>query len=196
MTKRHYSNHLAKFAKKKMKIPELQDGLLLPLAESFYTIQGEGYNTGKAAHFIRLGGCDVGCSWCRSIVITGGEPLTYPLDKLCAHLKHHNFEIFLETSGSYELSGQFDWICLSPKKQKPPIGNIFQMASELKVIIEDESDFEWAEINRKKVSKGTLLYLQPEWSKREKILPRIVDYVKDNPSWRISLQTHKYMNIP
>jgi 7-carboxy-7-deazaguanine synthase len=223
MTKRHYSNHLTTFVKK-MKIPELKDGLLLPLAESFYTIQGEGYNTGKAAHFIRLGGCDVGCSWCdaketwnpglypptdinliveealatnaRSIVITGGEPLSYPLDKLCAKLKQHEFEIFLETSGSHPLSGRFDWICLSPKKQKPPIGNIFQMASELKVIIENESDFNWAEINRKKVPSNTLLYLQPEWSKRENIIPSIVNYVKNNPLWRISLQTHKYMNIP
>ncbi len=207
-----------------MKIPELKDGLLLPLAESFYTIQGEGYNTGKAAHFIRLGGCDVGCSWCdaketwnpglyppteinsivekaldskaRSIVITGGEPLSYPLDKLCAKLKQYNFEIFLETSGSHDFSGQFDWICLSPKKQKPPIGNIFQMASELKVIIENESDFDWAESNRKKVRSDTLLYLQPEWSKREQVIPSIVNYIKNNPIWRVSLQTHKYMNIP
>lgn len=224
MTKRHYSNHLTTFAKKKMKIPELKQGLLLPLAESFYTIQGEGYNTGKAAYFIRLGGCDVGCSWCdaketwnpslypptdinkivqealknkaRSIVITGGEPLAYPLDKLCEQLKLNNFEIFLETSGSHQFSGQFDWICLSPKKRKPPIGNIFQMASELKVIIEDDSDFDWAEINRKKTPSSTLLYLQPEWSKREKILPLIIDYVKENPEWKVSLQTHKYMNIP
>lgn len=207
-----------------MKIPELKDGLLLPLAESFYTIQGEGYNTGKAAHFIRLGGCDVGCSWCdaketwnpglyppteinsivekaldskaRSIVITGGEPLSYPLDKLCAKLKQYDFEIFLETSGSHDFSGQFDWICLSPKKQKPPIGNIFQMASELKVIIENESDFDWAESNRKKVRSDTLLYLQPEWSKREQVIPSIVNYIKNNPIWRVSLQTHKYMNIP
>lgn len=207
-----------------MKYPELQDGLLLPLAESFYTIQGEGFNTGKAAFFIRVGGCDVGCSWCdaketwnpgkyppthidqivsdaikykaKSIVITGGEPLSYPLLPLCKKLKENDMEIFLETSGSHSFSGLFDWICLSPKKRKPPIGDIYQMASEMKVIIEDESDFEWAEYNRSMISKNTRLYLQPEWSKRDTILPKIIEYVKTNPIWTISLQTHKYINIP
>lgn len=207
-----------------MKFPELSDGALLPLAESFYTIQGEGYNTGKAAFFIRLGGCDVGCSWCdaketwnpslypptpienivnealsfkaKSIVITGGEPLTYPLDKLCTLLKKNDLEIFLETSGSHPYSGRFDWICLSPKKKKPPIGNIHQMASELKVIIEQEDDFTWAEENKKLVPASCLLFLQPEWSKRDVMMPKIVEYIKSHPEWRVSLQTHKYMNIP
>jgi organic radical activating enzyme len=207
-----------------MKYPELKDGLLLPLAESFYTIQGEGYNTGRAAFFIRIGGCDVGCSWCdaketwnpgkyppteierivedaisykaKSIVITGGEPLSYPLLPLCTMLKNNGMEIFLETSGSHSFSGLFDWICLSPKKKKPPIGNIYQMASELKVIIEDDTDFEWAEYNMSMVSRNTRLYLQPEWSKRDLVLPKIIEYIKANPKWTISLQTHKYINIP
>ncbi|MDD2425581.1 MAG: 7-carboxy-7-deazaguanine synthase QueE [Bacteroidales bacterium] len=207
-----------------MKIPDLKGGELLPLVESFYTIQGEGYNTGKAAYFIRLGGCDVGCSWCdvkeswnpslhppvsyikiiedaiasgsRSIVITGGEPLSYPLDKLCKALKDNGFEIFLETSGSKPVSGIFDWICLSPKKKKPPLNNIYPLASELKVIIEKEEDFLWAENNRIRVNEKCRLYLQPEWSRREIILPAIISYVKSNPAWSISLQTHKYINIP
>ena len=207
-----------------MKFPILKDGALLPLVESFYTIQGEGYNTGQAAFFIRLGGCDVGCSWCdaketwnpsiyppveiekivdeavsysaKSIVLTGGEPLNYPLDKLCTLLKERNMEIFLETSGSSLLSGQFDWICLSPKKKKPPVGNIHMSASELKIIVENDNDFEWAEKNRKLVNPECKLYLQPEWSKSITILPKIVEYVKNNPIWRISLQTHKYINIP
>lgn len=207
-----------------MKIPDLRGGELLPLVESFFTIQGEGYNTGKAAYFIRLGGCDVGCSWCdskeswnpalhppvnymeitrdaiasgsRSIVITGGEPLSYPLDKLCKSLKDNGFEIFLETSGSKPLSGIFDWICLSPKQKKPPLNGIYPLASELKVIIEKEGDFLWAEKNRERVNEKCRLYLQPEWSKRELILPSIISYVKSNPAWSISLQTHKYINIP
>lgn len=207
-----------------MKFPILEDGALLPLVESFYTIQGEGFNTGRAAFFIRLGGCDVGCSWCdaketwnpalhppvdirdivtqassfsaKSIVLTGGEPLNYPLDKLCDLLKKEGMEIFLETSGSSPLSGTFDWICLSPKKKKPPVGNIHKLASELKVIIESEEDFEWAEFNRKRVTPECHLYLQPEWSKSQSMLPVIVEFIKSNPIWRISLQTHKFMNIP
>jgi 7-carboxy-7-deazaguanine synthase len=207
-----------------MKFPELFDGELLPLAEAFYTIQGEGFHSGKPAFFIRLGGCDVGCSWCdaketwnpalyeptpiehivseamrypsRSIVITGGEPLTYPLDKLCNLLKINNFDIFLETSGSKSMSGRFDWICLSPKKKKPPLKVMHQLASELKVIIETTEDFKWAEKNRALVRKDCMLFLQPEWSRSKTILPIIIDYVKMNPSWNISLQIHKYMNIP
>ena len=207
-----------------MKIPELNNGELLPLAESFYSVQGEGFNTGKAAFFIRLGGCDVGCSWCdaketwnpglypptpvneivneavkyraKAIVITGGEPLAYPLDKLCRLLREQHMEIFLETSGSYPLSGSFDWVCLSPKRKKPPLEPIFSMASELKIIVENSSDFEWAEHNSAKVNENTLLYLQPEWSQREIIMSQIVEYVKNNPQWRISLQTHKYIKIP
>lgn len=204
--------------------PELKEGRLLPLVESFYTIQGEGRNTGKAAYFIRLGGCDVGCRWCdaketwnpklfppveietivsqalsypaQSIVITGGEPLRYPLGPLCNLLKSNHLEIFLETSGSQPFSGAFDWICLSPKKQQPPLQEICQMASELKVVIFDESDILWAEENRKRVSKNCLLYLQPEWSQSKVMLPKIIDYVKNHPQWNISLQTHKFMNIP
>ncbi len=207
-----------------MKYPILEEGALLPLVESFYTIQGEGCNTGKAAFFIRLGGCDVGCSWCdaketwnpavyppveiekivadassysaKSIVITGGEPLNYPLDKMCELLKSNGMEIFLETSGSSPLSGTFDWICLSPKKKKPPIKEIYSKADELKIIIETQEDFEWAEKNRKFVANGCKLYLQPEWSKSNLMLPVIIEYVKNNPVWSISLQTHKYMNIP
>ena len=212
------------FMNRESNISALEGGKLLPLVESFYTIQGEGRNTGKAAYFIRLGGCDVGCSWCdaketwnpklfppvaiekiveealsfpaQSIVMTGGEPLKYPLDPICSLLKKNNLEIFLETSGSQPFSGAFDWICLSPKKKQPPREEIYQMASELKVIIFDESDFDWAEANRKKVSKNCLLYLQPEWSQSKKMLPLIIDYVKNHPSWNISLQTHKFMNIP
>lgn len=207
-----------------MDYPQLKGGELLPLAESFYSIQGEGYNTGKAAFFIRLGGCDVGCSWCdaketwnpglyppvtiehivdeaikcaaKSIVITGGEPLRYPLDKLCALLRESKMEIFLETSGCYPLSGSFDWICLSPKRNKPPLEDICLKASELKVIIQKPEDFLWAEEYSKKVGKECLLYLQPEWSRVKEITPGIVEYVKQHPRWSISLQTHKYINIP
>lgn len=210
-------NHLERF-------PELKGGLLLPLVESFYTIQGEGYHAGKAAYFIRLGGCDVGCSWCdaketwdlrkfppvevekivadalacpaRSIVITGGEPLRYPLDILCGRLTEENLEIFLETSGSEPLTGRFDWICLSPKKNRPPLKENYRFANELKVIIEEPEDFAWAELNRGKTGKDCKLYLQPEWSRSEKILPEIIGYVKEHPAWNISLQTHKYMKIP
>jgi len=207
-----------------MKFPILKEGALLPLVESFYTIQGEGFNTGKPAYFIRLGGCDVGCSWCdaketwnpslyppvpvedivkealnypaKAIVITGGEPLNYPLDKLCTLLKSNGLEIFLETSGSSSISGNFDWICLSPKKKKPPVQEIYKIASELKVIIENEEDFIWAEKNRALVGGNCILYLQPEWSRIKTMLPKIIEYVKANPCWNISLQTHKYMNIP
>ena len=207
-----------------MKFPILKEGALLPLVESFYTIQGEGFNTGKPAYFIRLGGCDVGCSWCdaketwnpslyppvpvedivkealnypaKAIVITGGEPLNYPLEKLCSLLKSNGLEIFLETSGSSSISGSFDWICLSPKKKKPPVQEIYKIASELKVIIESEEDFIWAEKNKALVGDNCMLYLQPEWSRIKTMLPKIIEYVKANPCWNISLQTHKYMNIP
>ena len=207
-----------------MKFPILKEGALLRLVESFYTIQGEGFNTGKPAYFIRLGGCDVGCSWCdaketwnpslyppvpvedivkealnfpaKAIVITGGEPLNYPLGKLCSLLKSNGLEIFLETSGSSSISGSFDWICLSPKKITPPVQEIYKIASELKVIIENEEDFIWAEKNKALVGDNCMLYLQPEWSRIKTMLPKIIEYVKSNPCWNISLQTHKYMNIP
>jgi len=202
----------------------LKNGALLPLVEDFYTIQGEGFHTGKPAYFIRLGGCDVGCLWCdaketwnphlyppvpvaeivaralrhpaKSIVITGGEPLIYPLDCLCDLLHKNRLKIFLETSGSHPRSGAFDWVCLSPKKQHPPVGGIHREASELKVIISHLSDLEWAEENRLKVSPNCLLYLQPEWSRSKQIIPELVAYVKEHPLWNISLQTHKYMHIP
>jgi 7-carboxy-7-deazaguanine synthase len=198
--------------------------ILLPLVEEFFSLQGEGYQTGKAAYFIRLGGCDVGCSWCDSrfswnpklhpmvstddiignvlksgtdsVVVTGGEPLMWNLDYLCSGLKKKNIQTFLETSGSYPLSGQWNWICLSPKRNSPPCDEICNLADELKVIIQDESDFDWAEKYRKMVPLNCKLYLQPEWSRFEAIIPEIVAYIKENQDWRISLQVHKYMHIP
>lgn len=292
-----------------MTYPSLEGGKLLPLVESFYTIQGEGFHSGKPAYFIRLGGCDVGCRWCdskeswnpdrfppvpiedivrdavatpaKAIVITGGEPMNYPLDPLCMLLKQSGMEIYVETSGSSHLSGIFDWVCLSPKRNKPPKEEFFMIADELKVIIEDTKDFEWAEENRNKVlrmqtslyghSKKSLavshdgvvgaegaegavgrdgvvnaevaegavgaegvvegvvrdgkvaetltkvgfegqieryadlrkavdgpclFYMQPEWSKMKVISPLIVEYVKKHPEWNISIQAHKFLNIP
>ena len=292
-----------------MTYPSLEGGKLLPLVESFYTIQGEGFHSGKPAYFIRLGGCDVGCRWCdskeswnpdrfppvpiedivrdaaatpaKAIVITGGEPMNYPLDPLCMLLKQSGMEIYVETSGSSHLSGIFDWVCLSPKRNKPPKEEFFMIADELKVIIEDTKDFEWAEENRNKVlrmqtslyghSKKSLavshdgvvgaegaegavgrdgvvsaevaegavgaegvvegvgrdgkvaealtkvgfegqigryadlrkavdgpclFYMQPEWSKMKVISPLIVEYVKQHPEWNISIQAHKFLNIP
>lgn len=192
--------------------------------EEFYTIQGEGRNTGKAAYFIRIGGCDVGCHWCDvkeswdanvhpltpvekiisnvlawkagSVVVTGGEPLIYNLAELTRLLKEQKIETFIETSGAYELSGDWDWICLSPKKTMPPLPGIYEKAQELKVIVFNKHDFKWAEEQASKVSPDCYLYLQPEWSKHQDLLPEIIDYVKNNPRWMISLQTHKYMNIP
>jgi len=200
------------------------DGTLLPLMEEFYTIQGEGYNTGKAAYFIRLGGCDVGCHWCdvkeswdaelhaltsadaivegalqhpaKAVVITGGEPLIYNLDYLTGRLKQNGFKTFIETSGAYPLSGYWDWICLSPKKFKAPNPELAIHADELKVIVFNKSDFDWAEQHAKLVGPNCKLYLQPEWSKSKEMTPLIVEYVMNNPHWEISLQTHKYLNIP
>ncbi len=202
----------------------LNGGKLLPLVEDFYTIQGEGFHTGKAAYFIRLGGCDVGCRWCdakeswnpnihppvevehvvaravacaaKSIVITGGEPLLYELMPLCQELRRNGLEIFLETSGSSPFSGEFDWVCLSPKLKKHPLEGAYMRANELKVVIEKESDLEWAEECAHKVSEECMLYLQPEWSVSEQIMPLLVEYAKANPKWLISIQTHKYMHIP
>lgn len=202
----------------------LDGGRRLPLVEDFYTIQGEGYHAGKPAYFIRLGGCDVGCSWCdakytwnprlypptdveavveralacaaRAIVITGGEPLIYPLGKLTSSLREKGLTIFLETSGTHPFSGCFDWVCLSPKRKQPPLEEAFDRADELKVIVEEEADLEWAERNARKVGRNCMLYLQPEWSVRERILPLLVEYAKAHPQWNISIQTHKYMHIP
>ncbi len=199
-------------------------GKLLPLMEDFYTIQGEGFNTGKAAYFIRLGGCDMGCWWCdvkeswdaslhpltntdviiqrvlqkpaKAVVVTGGEPVLYNLDYLCNHLKQEGVVTFLETAGVRKLTGAWDWICLSPKKNSLPLLEYFTSANELKVIVHQESDLRWAELNAEKVHTGCQLFLQPEWSKYNQIMPVIVDYVKDHPRWKISLQTHKFMNIP
>ena len=200
------------------------DGTLLPLMEEFYTIQGEGYHSGKAAYFIRLGGCDVGCHWCdvkeswdaelhpltsadkiienasihpgKAVVITGGEPLIYNLDYLTEGLQALGIKTFVETSGAYPLSGKWDWICLSPKKFKGPKMEVSLAAGELKVIIFNKSDFAWAEEHATMVSPNCKLYLQPEWSKSKITIPLIIDYVKQNPQWEISLQTHKFLNIP
>ncbi|MFR9513219.1 MAG: 7-carboxy-7-deazaguanine synthase QueE [Rikenellaceae bacterium] len=202
----------------------LEGGALLPLVEDFYTIQGEGFHTGCPAYFIRLGGCDVGCRWCdakntwnpklyppmavekiveravacaaKSIVVTGGEPLLYPLDRLTSALKGEGLKIFLETSGSQPFSGYFDWVCLSPKAQQPPLDEAYWRADELKVIIEKEADLEWAEQNARRVGDDCMLFLQPEWSVAKQIIPILVEYAKANPRWNISIQTHKYMHIP
>ncbi len=202
----------------------LDGGRKLPLVEDFYTIQGEGFHTGKPAYFIRLGGCDVGCRWCdakytwnpkvfppvdvdvvveravgcaaQAIVITGGEPLLYPLAELTGKLRERGLEIFLETSGTHPFSGDFDWVCLSPKRQMPPLAEAFGRAHELKVIIQTADDFAWAEENARRVGRYCRLYLQPEWSVFDEIMPEIVEYAKANPRWSISVQTHKFMKIP
>ncbi len=203
---------------------EISQTTELPLMESFYTIQGEGFHTGKAAYFIRLAGCDVGCPWCdvkdswderahprveissiidnadksksQIAVITGGEPLMHNLESLTQNLKDNGFQTHLETSGAYELSGYWDWICLSPKKFKKPLPATFDRADELKVIVYNKSDYLWAEKMAEKVTPECKLFLQPEWSKSKKILPQLIEYVKDNPRWQISLQVHKFMDIP
>ena len=198
-------------------------GEMLPLMEAFYTIQGEGYHKGTAAYFVRIGGCDVGCHWCDvkeswnadlhpptrtseiveeaskhsdTIVVTGGEPLTWDMTELTAQLKAKDMQVHIETSGAYKLTGTWDWICLSPKKLKLPTEEIYQKADELKVIVYNKDDLRFAEEQAAKVNKDCILYLQPEWSKSEKIIPEIVDYVMKNPKWKVSLQTHKYLNIP
>ena len=200
------------------------NGMKLPVVEEFFSLQGEGYHVGKAAYFIRLGGCDIGCSWCDSrysweqndhhfvdvreiveklndfgtdsVVVTGGEPLKWNLDYLCNEIKKNDKKTFLETSGAYEMSGVWDWICLSPKKNMPPVKSAYESANELKVIVQDKSDFEWAEQNRRLVRPDCMLFLQPEWSKVNIVIPEIVEYVKCNQVWRVSLQAHKYMRIP
>jgi 7-carboxy-7-deazaguanine synthase len=196
----------------------------LPLMEHFYTLQGEGYYTGSAAYFVRLGGCDVGCVWCdvkeswdaskhpqvgietiveyvklanaKMVVITGGEPLLHPLEALTKLLKENGISTNIETSGSSALSGYWDWICVSPKKFKAPLPEVVAKANELKVVVFNKSDLEWAEKHAALVSEKCILYLQPEWDKAAAVMPLIIDYVKQNPQWKISLQTHKYLNIP
>lgn len=202
----------------------LDGGLKLPLVEDFYTIQGEGRHAGEAAYFIRVAGCDVGCAWCDArytwdlkkyrvvpldevlarvsashapmVVITGGEPALYPLLPLTRALHGMGVAVNLETSGTHPLSGEFDWVCLSPKRRKAPLEENLLLADELKVVIENEDDFEWAERNAAGVRRDCLLYLQVEWSRSDVMMPRVVEYVKTHPEWRVSIQTHKYMNIP
>ena len=172
----------------------LDGGRMLPLVEDFYTIQGEGFHAGKPAYFIRLGGCDVGCRWCDAKYTW--NPKLYPLGVLTETLRERGLQIFLETSGSHPFSGVFDWVCLSPKRRQPPLDEAFERADELKVIVESEEDFEWAERNAARVGGKCLLFLQPEWSVAEKVMPAIVEYAKAHPRWNISIQTHKYMHIP
>ncbi len=202
----------------------LKHGKLLPVMEDFYTIQGEGFNSGKAAYFVRVGGCDVGCHWCdvkeswdaslhplvevkdvvekviqsgsKAVVITGGEPLQYNMDYITAEFKKKNIETFIETSGAFPLSGNWDWICLSPKKTMNPLEEVYKKANELKVIVYNKNDFDWALEQAKKVSKDCKLFLQPEWSKSNDMMPLIVEFVKTHQNWMVSLQSHKYMNIP
>lgn len=197
---------------------------LLPVMEHFYTLQGEGKHTGRAAYFIRLAGCDVGCVWCDVkeswdiapnqymlvdqivaevaktptdfVVITGGEPTMHALDDICNALHAKGYQIAIETAGVNALKGHVDWYCFSPKKFKAPIDEAYDLANELKVVIAHPSDFEWAELHAAKVKNGCLLYLQAEWEKQERFLPLIIEYIKRNKKWKISLQTHKYMQIP
>ena len=202
----------------------INTGQRLPVMEHFYTLQGEGFHQGRAAYFIRLGGCDVGCVWCdvkdswdvskhplftiedlisavrqtraKLVVITGGEPLMHNLDALTNALQATGFETNIETSGAYPLSGNWDWICLSPKKFKAPLPDILPLANELKVVIFNTSDFGWAEEYAALVSPHCKLYLQPEWDKAAIVTPHIIEYIKQHPQWELSLQIHKYINVP
>jgi 7-carboxy-7-deazaguanine synthase len=207
----------------KMTIKSIDAGNALPLMESFYSIQGEGFNSGKSVFFIRLAGCDVGCHWCdvkeswdinkhsvvptnqlieeaiqypaKAVVITGGEPLMHNLDYLTNGLKDNDIKTFIETSGTQPLTGIWDWVCVSPKKFKPALPEVLSNADELKIIIFNKTDFEWAEEFVSQVPSGCKLYLQPEWDKRDIVTPLIIEYVKNNPKWEISLQIHKYLDI-
>lgn len=197
---------------------------MLPVMEHFYTLQGEGSHQGKAAYFIRLGGCDVGCVWCdvkdswdaekhpllsveqlleavkqtpaEIVVITGGEPLMHNLDELTETFREAGLKMHLETSGSHPLTGLWDWICLSPKKFKAPLEPILHLAHELKVVVFNKSDFDWAEKYAAEVNPACRLFLAPEWDKREQVTPLIVEYIKANPQWQLSLQVHKYIDVP
>ena len=210
----------------KSQIPNPKSEIIvtLPVMEHFYTLQGEGFHQGRAAYFIRLGGCDVGCVWCdvkeswdaekhpkfdiqslkfevektpaEIAVITGGEPLMHDLVELTKEFQAAGFKTHLETSGAYPLTGNWDWICLSPKKFKAPLPGILSQADELKVVIFNKSDFDWAEKYAAQVSPGCKLYLQPEWDKVGQMTPLIIDYIKANPKWELSLQIHKYINVP
>ena len=201
-----------------------EGGRKLPLLEDFYTLQGEGKHTGKAAYFIRVGGCDIGCKWCdtkfswnpdlhtltnmdeiiekaqnypaKTIVVTGGEPTTYNLEYLTSNLISKGVKTHLETSGVYKLTGTWDWICLSPKQHNKPLPEFYKIADELKVIIETEEDLVWAVENEEFINEKCELFLQPEWSNFEKIINSVVEFVKNNPKWKISIQAHKFMHIP
>ncbi len=205
-------------------ITTVNSATTLPVMEAFYTLQGEGYHQGRAAYFIRLGGCDVGCFWCdvkdswdasahpqlsidqiiteaqqhpgRLAVVTGGEPLLHNLDELTFQLHEAGFETNIETSGSSPVSGHWDWICLSPKKFKAPMPEILPLAHELKVVIYNKTDFAWAESHAAQVFPKCKLYLQPEWDKAAIVTPLIIDYIKANPQWELSLQVHKYIDVP
>ena len=196
----------------------------LPVMEDFYTLQGEGFHQGKAAYFIRLGGCDVGCVWCdvkdswdaekhpkfkveslklkvketpaEIVVITGGEPLMHDLTELTKELQAAGLKTHIETSGAHPLSGSWDWVCLSPKKFKAPLPGIVPLANELKIVVFNKSDFNWAEKYAALVSPSCKLFLQPEWDKAAEITPLIIDYIKAHPQWELSLQIHKYINVP
>ena len=196
----------------------------LPVMEAFYTLQGEGFHQGKAAVFIRLAGCDVGCHWCDVkeswdvqgypvvpvkdlvrqvrdyesdiVVVTGGEPLMYDLGPLSRELKSAGFKTQMETSGAHPVSGDWDWICLSPKKFKPALSPIYPLANELKIVIYNKSDLEWANSHKEQINSACKLYLQPEWGRSDKVLPLMIDYVKKHPEWEVSLQIHKFMDIP
>lgn len=201
---------------------KVKSGKILPLMETFTTIQGEGFHSGKSAHFLRIGGCDIGCHWCDIkeswnsslyplvkvekilesinsltdlVIISGGEPLIWNMAHLTGALKKINKKVHLETSGAYELSGHWDWICLSPKKNKPPIPALFKKANELKVIVYNKDDLTFAKQNAKYVEKDCILFLQPEWSKKEKVMPMISKFILENPNWRLSIQTHKYLGM-
>jgi organic radical activating enzyme len=202
----------------------MRESLELPVMEEFLSVQGEGANAGSVAWFIRLGGCDVGCVWCdvkeswdsdihpifsidqlvenavasnaNNVVITGGEPTLYNLLPLTQALKKRGLQTWIETSGTNEISGEWDWICLSPKKFKKPLDEALKLAHELKVIVLNKTDLSWAEGMTPKLNSDCLLYLQPEWEKRNKSSELIIEYVKKHPEWRVSIQTHKYLDIP
>ena len=202
----------------------IKNGDILPVMESFYTLQGEGFHAGRAAYFVRLSGCDVGCVWCdvkeswetrndqlksideivqiivtypsNFVVLTGGEPAMYNLSSLISKLKYNKMYVAIETSGVYSLNGDVDWYTFSPKKFKKPCEEAYTRANELKVIIYNKTDFKWALEHQEKVNSNCLLYLQPEWSKLEEMTPLLVDFIKENPNWKLSLQNHKYINIP
>ena len=200
------------------------DGKVLPIMERFYTVQGEGYHQGKASYFIRTAGCNVGCHWCdikdswdasiypmlkveeiasdaasfpmKIAVVTGGESLMFNMGPLTKALKEQGLQRHIETSGAYGMSGNWDWICVSPKKFKQPLNDNLKLADELKVVVYNKSDFDWAVENAEKVKNDCKLYIQPEWNKAYQMMPDIVSFIKENPEWNISLQIHKYMNIP